>query len=56
MESGDKYLILLRRELTRAQARLKRAECERGRLHAENERLKTELRRRRRAPLKARDG
>jgi hypothetical protein len=43
MDSDDKYVVLLRRELTRAQARLKRAERERDRLQAENERLKAEL-------------
>ena len=43
MDSDDKYVVLLRRELTRAQARLKRAERERDRLQAENERLKAKL-------------
>jgi len=32
----DKYLVLLRRELTRAQARLSRAERQRDRLLKEN--------------------
>jgi regulator of replication initiation timing len=36
----DKYLIQLRRELVRAQARLKRAEQECDRLRLENERLR----------------
>jgi hypothetical protein len=55
MESGDKYLVLLRRELTRAQARLKRVERERDRLLAENEHLKSELARRR-SPTESQDG
>jgi hypothetical protein len=41
MDLNDKYLVLLRRELTQAQARLKRAEMERDRLQRENDRLKT---------------
>jgi hypothetical protein len=45
MELNDKYLVLLRRELTRAQARLKRAELERDRLLGENQRLKARLER-----------
>lgn len=57
MDSGDKYLVLLRRELTRAQARLKRAERERDRLQAENKRLTAELARARRpSPTDAQDG
>ena len=40
MTQNDKYLVLLRRELVRAQARLKRAERECDRLRAENQRLK----------------
>ena len=39
MERNDPYLILLRRELTRAQARLRRAERERDRAMAALERL-----------------
>jgi hypothetical protein len=38
--AGKAYLVLLRRELTRAQARLKRAELERDILAAENAELK----------------
>jgi len=41
VEINDPYLILLRRELTRAQARLRRAERERDRALAAVERLKT---------------
>jgi hypothetical protein len=40
MAETDKYLVLLRRELVRAQARLKRAERECERLREENARLK----------------
>jgi hypothetical protein len=40
MESDDKYIVQLRRELTRAQARLSRAERERDRLLDENRRLR----------------
>jgi hypothetical protein len=43
MAEPDKYLILLRRELTRAQARLARAERERDRAQAENARLRRQL-------------
>ena len=43
MTEPDKYLILLRRELTRAQARLARAERERDRAQAENARLRRRL-------------
>jgi len=39
MERNDPYLILLRRELTRAQARLRRTERERDRAIAALERL-----------------
>jgi hypothetical protein len=39
----DKYLILLRRELTRAQARLSRAERQRDRLLEENAGLRKRL-------------
>jgi hypothetical protein len=53
MSPDDKYLVLLRRELTRAQARLTRAERERDAALAENRRLKEKLgRRRARAPRK----
>jgi hypothetical protein len=40
VERNDPYLILLRRELTRAQARLRRAERERDRALAVIERLR----------------
>jgi hypothetical protein len=40
VERNDPYLILLRRELTRAQARLRRAERERDRALAMIERLR----------------
>ena len=40
MERDDPYLILLRRELTRAQARLRRTERERDRALAALERLR----------------
>ena len=39
----DKYLIQLRRELTRSQARLSRAERQRDRLLAENAELRQRL-------------
>ncbi|HXZ01028.1 MAG TPA: hypothetical protein VEI03_13585 [Stellaceae bacterium] len=53
MTAEDKYLVLLRRELTRAQARLKRAERERDEALEENRKLRQLLRRRRaRAPRK----
>ena len=39
----DKYLIQLRRELTRSQARLSRAERQRDRLLAENAELRQNL-------------
>jgi hypothetical protein len=48
VERNDPYLILLRRELTRAQARLRRAERERDRALAMIERL----RKPRKAPLR----
>lgn len=48
MTSGDRYLILLRRELVRAQARLKRAERARDLLLAENVKLKAQVARARR--------
>ncbi len=47
MSPDDKYLLLLRRELTRAQARLKRAERERDAALEENKKLKERLQRRR---------
>ena len=47
MTEPDKYLVLLRRELTRAQARLARAERERDRALAENDRLRQKLSERR---------
>lgn len=40
---NSRYLVLLRRELVRALARLKRAERERDELAAENDRLKARL-------------
>jgi hypothetical protein len=40
MDGDDKYLTLLRRELVRSQARLKRAEQERDRLREENRLLR----------------
>jgi hypothetical protein len=40
VSQNDKYLVQLRRELVRAQARLKRAESECDRLRLENQRLK----------------
>ncbi|MGO8920679.1 MAG: hypothetical protein ACLQJR_32700 [Stellaceae bacterium] len=43
MTPDDKYLVLLRRELTRAQARLKRAERERDDAIAENRKLREKL-------------
>ena len=43
MTDSDKYLVLLRRELVRAQARLKRAERECDRLREENAHLKARL-------------
>lgn len=42
---ADRYLVLLRRELVRAQARLKRAERERDAALAENARLKSLIKR-----------
>jgi len=39
----QRYLALLRRELTRSQARLKRAEWERDKFRAELERLRNRL-------------
>jgi hypothetical protein len=53
MTPDDKYVVLLRRELTRAQARLKRAERERDDALAKNQKLRQRLQRRRaRAPKK----
>jgi hypothetical protein len=43
VDQEDKYLTLLRRELVRAQARLKRAERDCDLLREENERLKALL-------------
>ena len=40
MTQNDKYLVQLRRELVKAQARLKRAERECDRLRLENQQLK----------------
>ena len=45
MPSDDKYLIQLRRELTRSQARLAKAEQERDRLAKENLELRQRLKR-----------
>ena len=42
-EVDQRYLALLRRELTRCQARLKRAEWERDKFRAELERLRNRL-------------
>jgi hypothetical protein len=44
MEANDKYLVLLRRELTRAQARLGRAERQRDSLIEQNGELRRLLR------------
>jgi hypothetical protein len=43
LESDDRYLVQLRRELTRSQAQLGRAERDRDRLRAENEALRALL-------------
>jgi hypothetical protein len=43
MELNDKYLVLLRRELVRASARLRRAEREADQLRGENVRLRARL-------------
>jgi hypothetical protein len=48
MAEADKYLVLLRRELVRAQARLKRAERERDAALEENRKLRERLRKPRR--------
>lgn len=45
MPSDDKYLVQLRRELTRSQARLAKAEQERDRLAKENLELRERLKR-----------
>jgi hypothetical protein len=45
MSRANRYLVLLRRELVRAQARLKRAERERDAALAENAKLKTLVKR-----------
>ncbi len=50
MAADDKYLALLRRELVRAQARLKRAERERDAALEENRTLRQRLDRRRKKP------
>lgn len=54
MPPADRYLALLRRELVRAQARLKRAERARDLALAENARLKASMARMRprRSPTK----
>ena len=44
MERLDRYLVLLRRELTRAQARLRRCERERDSLRATLEAIETKKR------------
>ena len=43
MQSDDKYLIQLRRELTRSQARLAKAEQERDKLAKQNQMLRERL-------------
>jgi hypothetical protein len=45
MQSDDRYLVQLRRELTRSQARLAKAEQERDRLIKENLELRRRLKR-----------
>jgi hypothetical protein len=52
MEQTDPYLVLLRRELTRAQARLRRCERERDALRTALEALKAKIRsqKKRRSP------
>ena len=45
MPSDDKYLVQLRRELTRSQARLAKAEQDRDRLAKENLELRERLKR-----------
>ena len=45
MQSDDKYLVQLRRELTRSQARLAKAEQDRDRLTKENLELRQRLKR-----------
>jgi hypothetical protein len=52
METDAKYQVLLRRELIRAQARLKRAERERDALLEDNRRMRQLLRDRGIAPPK----
>ena len=44
MDMNDKYLIQLRRALTRAQAKLGRAEGQRDRLYDQNKELKKLIR------------
>jgi hypothetical protein len=59
MPGDDRYLVQLRRELTRSQARLAKAEQERDRLVKEilelRQRLKRKLPARRSAPAKRED-
>jgi hypothetical protein len=43
MHSDDKYLVQLRRELTRSQARLAKAEQDRDKLAQENQTLRQQL-------------
>jgi hypothetical protein len=45
MQSDDRYLVQLRRELTRSQARLAKAEQERDKLVKENQTLRQRLKR-----------
>lgn len=45
MHSDDKYLVQLRRELTRSQARLAKAEQDRDKLAKENHALRQRLKR-----------
>ena len=49
MERDDKYLVQLRRELTRSQARLAKAEQDRDKLAKENQMLRQRLKRNRTA-------
>ena len=44
MQDDDRYLIQLRRELTRSQARLAKAEQDRDKLAKENQTLRQQLR------------
>jgi len=45
MQDNERYLIQLRRELTRSQARLAKAEQDRDKLAKENQALRQQLRR-----------